>query len=139
MKKTLCILLFVVMMLICMTAAVYADQDGASCWCNNDQYGCWITGEKGGRDYIMFWTESARDYIMGKGSKAPIVEKYHAGKLPLECGIVRSKVVVSAPASACPEGYGQCTINCEKGCPVGDFECMSECGPRCQDKGCEIS
>lgn len=98
MKKTLCIL-FAVMAILCAAAVVYADQEGSSCWCNNDQYGCWITGEKGERSYIMFWAESARDYIMGKGSNAPIVEKYSKGNLPLECGIVRSTVVVSAPAA----------------------------------------
>ena len=101
-KRMLIAALFTMLFLAALTVSVSADQDGNSCWCNNDQYGCWITGETGGRDYIMFWSESARDYIMGKGSKAPIVEKYSKSKLPLECGIVRSQVVITAPADSTP-------------------------------------
>ena len=135
-KRMLIAALFTMLFLAALTVSVSADQDGTSCWCNNDQYGCWITGETGGRDYIMFWSESARDYIMGKGSKAPIVEKYSKSKLPLECGIVRSQVVISAPAESTsgdsddcncaefceaatadrPEEYGMCMQNCESIC-----------------------
>ena len=43
-----------------------AGQNKNICWCNNDQYGCWIYGENDGRDYIMLWNESAWDFIMGK-------------------------------------------------------------------------
>ena len=130
-KKLLFVVLFTMLFLAALTVSVSADQDGNSCWCNNDQYGCWITGEKGGRDYIMFWSESARDFIMGKGSKAPIVDRYFAGKLPLECGISRSSVVVASPADSpavctaekacanvgdCPGGYvfneDACTCKC---------------------------
>ncbi len=50
----------------------YYDQLGNKHWCNSDSYGCWVTGENGEHEYIMFWSESARDAIMGPGSKAPI-------------------------------------------------------------------
>ena len=91
-KKALGIVLFVLLCLTAITISVSADQEGSSCWCNVDQHGCWITGENGGKSYIMFWSESSRDYIMGKGSKAPIVSMYDKAKLPLECGIDRSSV-----------------------------------------------
>ena len=122
-KRMLIAALFTMLFLAALTVTVSADQDGTSCWCNNDQYGCWITGETGGRDYIMFWSESARDYIMGKGSKAPIVEKYSKSKLPLECGIVRSQVVITAPADSTPvddEPVPQPDDSCKRRCN----ECM---------------
>ncbi len=50
----------------------FYDQDGNSVWCNKDSYGCWVTDADGGQMYIMFWSEAARDYIMGPGSNAPI-------------------------------------------------------------------
>ncbi len=50
----------------------YYDQNGNKRWCNSDSYGCWVTGENGEHEYIMFWSESARDAIMGPGSNAPI-------------------------------------------------------------------
>ncbi len=50
----------------------YYDQLGNKHWCNSDSYGCWVTGENGEHEYIMFWSESARDAIMGPDSKAPI-------------------------------------------------------------------
>ena len=53
-KKLLFVVQFAMLFLAALTVSVSADQDGTSCWCNNDQYGCWITGEKGGRNYIMF-------------------------------------------------------------------------------------
>ena len=126
-KKLLFVVLFTMLFLVALTVSVSADQDGNSCWCNNDQYGCWITGEKGGRNYIMFWSESARDYIMGKGSKAPIVEKYSKSKLPLECGIVRSTVVVAAPAAG-GDGGGQQDV-CHMTGEQCDKECVVKCGP----------
>ncbi len=78
MKKSL-VLIFV---LICAALSVlsvsaaprdrYYDQLGNKHWCNSDSYGCWVTGENGEHEYIMFWSESARDAIMGPGSNAPI-------------------------------------------------------------------
>ena len=127
-KKMLLAVLFAVMLLAALTVSVSADQEGTSCWCNNDQYGCWITGEKGGRDYIMFWSESARDSIMGKGSKAPIVDRYFAGKLPLECGIAQS----AEPKSAEPKSAGpSCTEGeiCSK--DVGNGTCSGTYDANC--------
>ena len=65
-------------------SAALADQEGNSYWCNSDQYGCWVTGEDGGQSYIMFWSESARDFFMGPGSKACVAKPYPAGKMPLD-------------------------------------------------------
>ena len=127
-KRMLIAALFTMLFLAALTVSVSADQDGNSCWCNNDQYGCWITGETGGRDYIMFWSESARDYIMGKGSKAPIVEKYSKSRLPLECGIDRSSVAVAAPAKdACQACMDECVA---RGGEWDEQHCrMGECVP----------
>lgn len=65
-------------------SAALADQEGNSYWCNSDQYGCWVTGEDGGQSYIMFWSEFARDFFMGPGSKACVAKPYPAGKMPLD-------------------------------------------------------
>ncbi len=61
-----------------------ADQIGNKRWCNSDQYGCWVTGSGGSQNYIMFWSESARDLFMGPDSKAPVVKRYPAGELSLD-------------------------------------------------------
>lgn len=61
-----------------------ADQIGNKRWCNSDQYGCWVTGSGGGQNYIMFWSESARDLFMGPDSKAPVVKRYPEGELALD-------------------------------------------------------
>ena len=66
MKKFL-VVLFVLIIAVLSVMAVSADQNGTDIWCNKDSYGCWITGEDGEQVYIMFWSESARDYIMGSG------------------------------------------------------------------------
>ena len=50
----------------------YYDQSGSKYWCYVDNYGCWITGENGGKEYIMFWSEASADFIMGPNSGAPI-------------------------------------------------------------------
>ena len=65
-------------------SAALADQEGNSRWCNSDQYGCWITGEDSGQNYIMFWSESARDLFMGPESNAGVVKQFPAGKMPLD-------------------------------------------------------
>ena len=62
-------LLLVLLMLVIAVTTVFADQDGADTWCNEDQYGCWVTAEDGGKCYIMFWSEDARAYFMGGHSK----------------------------------------------------------------------
>ncbi|MBQ6508249.1 MAG: hypothetical protein IJI07_02140 [Flexilinea sp.] len=96
------VLLTVLLMLLISCAAVFADQDGKSCWCNVDQYGCWNTGDDGGKSYIMFWSEEARQYIMGTGS-APyklVVEKPGSSDtLKMKCG-VPAPVVIPTPAPA---------------------------------------
>ncbi len=78
-----------VLTLLLSFCTVLADQDGRNCWCNIDEYGCWITGEDGGKNYIMFWSEEARLYIMGSGSapyKYVVAKPGGAGMLPMECG-----------------------------------------------------
>ena len=67
MKKTALIL--VLLMLLITVTTVFADQDGADTWCNEDQYGCWVTAEDGGKCYIMFWSEEARAFFMGDKSR----------------------------------------------------------------------
>ncbi len=64
MKKFL-VVLFVLIIATLSVMAVSADQYGNDIWCNKDSYGCWVTGDEGEQVYIMFWSESARDYIMG--------------------------------------------------------------------------
>ena len=61
----------------------YYDQMGNKHWCNSDSYGCWITGENGEHEYIMFWSEAARDSIMGPDSKAPLGTNPGTSELPL--------------------------------------------------------
>ena len=62
----------------------YYDQSGSKYWCNVDSYGCWITNENGGKDYIMFWSEAAADAIMGPNSGAPIGTNPGTSELPLQ-------------------------------------------------------
>lgn len=82
-------ILFVVCAILLSFAAVYADQDGNNCWCNVDQYGCWITNENGGQDYIMFWSESARLFFMGTSTSPykDVTIQPNGTTLPLLCGI----------------------------------------------------
>ena len=61
----------------------YYEQMGSKHWCNSDSYGCWVTGENGEHEYIMFWSESARDAIMGPGSDAPLGTNPGTSELPL--------------------------------------------------------
>ena len=107
------VLLTVLLMLLISCAAVFADQDGKSCWCNVDQYGCWNTGDDGGKSYIMFWSEESRQSIMGTGS-APyksVVEKPGSiGMLPMECG--RSETVPTlVPKHADPQKTDSNLVN----------------------------
>lgn len=77
-----------------------ADQEGNARWCVSDQYGCWITGDDAGQNYIMFWSESARDLFMGPGSSAGVVTQYPAGRMPLDPA---PKPAAPAPAPVDPE------------------------------------
>ncbi len=92
MKKSLVVLfvLLIAALSVMAVSAAYYDQNGNSYWCNKDSYGCWVTGDKGEQIYIMFWSESARDYIMGSGSDAPVFAAPAAG----------ATMEMSAPASA---------------------------------------
>ena len=68
MAKKIVLLLTLAVLMLSFTA-VFADQDGHDCWCNSDEYGCWVTDEDGGKCYIMFWSEEARAFFMGDKSK----------------------------------------------------------------------
>ena len=83
-------------------SAALADQEGNSRWCNSDQYGCWITGEDSGQNYIMFWSESARNLFMGPDSKAGVVKQYPTGKMPLDPAPEPAPVPAPAPAPVNP-------------------------------------
>ena len=88
MNKKVLFVLFAILMMAVMTVSVSADRDGYNNWCNMDQYGCWVTGEDGAQNYIMFWSESARTYFMGPNSNA-VVTDYPAdsnGKLGMSNG-----------------------------------------------------
>ncbi len=105
--------------------AGYYDQVGNKHWCNSDSYGCWVAGEDGGKDYIMFWSESAREAIMGPNSNAPI------GTLP-----GTSEMNLAAPAVESAGPVDKCAgVNCE-----GDNECNPSTG-KCvcakTDQGCK--
>ena len=65
MKKFSGLFLAVFCLLIAVSAQVFADHEGNDNWCNIDSYGCWVTNEDNGKDYLMFWSESARQYFMG--------------------------------------------------------------------------
>ena len=84
-KKIVMLLTFAV--LILSFTAVFADQNGNARWCNSDEYGCWVTGEDGGKCYIMFWSEDARAYFMGGKSRpgALVTNKPTApnGRMPI--------------------------------------------------------
>jgi hypothetical protein len=62
----------------------YYDQMGNKYWCNVDSYGCWVTNENGGKDYIMFWSEASAEAIMGPNSGAPIGTNPGTQELPLQ-------------------------------------------------------
>ncbi len=86
MKKSL--ILFFVLLIAALSvlsvSAAYYDQNGNAYWCNTDSYGCWIIAEDGAHEYIMFWSEAAREYIMGPGSDVPVLLVYNRSKLPLK-------------------------------------------------------
>ena len=72
----------------------YYDQIGNKYWCNSDSYGCWVTGEDGGHEYIMFWSEAAADAIMGPNSGAPV------GTLPGTSTLNLAAPIAEAAAAA---------------------------------------
>lgn len=63
--KKVTLLSCLMMLILLLTVPVSADQDGNSTWCSMDEYGCYETDEDGSTFYIMFWSEAARQKIMG--------------------------------------------------------------------------
>ena len=95
----------------------YYDQMGNKYWCNSDSYGCWVTGENGEHEYIMFWSESARDAIMGPGSKAPLGTNPGTSEL----GLIAPKPAKSTsdggdskPTSPCNKTASGCLAECKQ-------------------------
>ena len=117
-KKTLWIVLLTAGILAGTFAAVFADQNGRACWCNSDNYGCWVTAEDGGKSYIMFWSEEARQYVMGPLSAPYTLVVSHPGfsaRLSLECGIAAT----ATPELADPQKSDKCSEY---------KKCKAECG-----------
>ena len=95
----------------------YYDQMGNKHWCNSDSYGCWVTGENGEHEYIMFWSESARDAIMGPGSDAPLGTNPGSATLGL-----------MAPKSAAAANGGTPAKTCEE---ANKFTAEASCSREC--------
>ena len=100
---------------------VFADQDGRKCWCNIDEYGCWITGDDGGKIYIMFWSEQSRQFIMGSYSapyKYVVAHPGYFGTLPLQCGAISVSDSNSGddpvPADTCQQELANCNDLCDR-------------------------
>ncbi len=146
-----CVFAALVLTMLFSFCTVFADQDGNNCWCNIDDYGCWNTGEDGGKSYIMFWSEESRQYIMGTGS-APykfVVEKPGSSNiLRMKCGSPAPVVIpIAAPngpkydcsnfdldicGNKCTQGLGPCNYNCSTAdcvhqCSVNTTNCLMQC------------
>ena len=93
----------------------YYDQSGDRHWCNTDSYGCWVTGENGDKEYIMFWSEAAAEWIMGPDSGAPIGIYPNTPQLELDAPKVEVPVTK-------PSGGGITQPECGEGknCPKGE-------------------
>ena len=102
----------------------YYDQIGNKYWCNSDSYGCWVTGEDGGHEYIMFWSEAAAAAIMGPNSGAPV------GTLPGTSTLNLAAPVAEAAAAAEKKEDGGTKPECEK-----DADCKSD--EECKAGKCE--
>ena len=101
----------------------YYDQIGNKYWCNSDSYGCWVTGEDGGHEYIMFWSEAAAAAIMGPNSGAPV------GTLPGTSTLNLAAPVAEAAAAAKKSDEGGDDTLC------GGQKCASD--EECVDKVCK--
>ena len=135
MMRKMYLLAAVLLILLFSFCTVFADQIGNKCWCNIDQSGCWITGETGGKIYIMFWTEEARRSIMGSISapyKLVVSHPGFSGTLPLECGSGSS----SGGAFNCEACYAECDrMDCGiKNCQGCYEKCSSMCPAPVDDK-----
>ena len=113
----------------------YFDQIGNKHWCTSDSYGCWVTGEDGGKNYIMFWSEAAAEAIMGPNSGAPI-----GAPLSGEMNLAGPKAPVAAieadedgggdenPVNPNPPEDKCKDITCEKGKHCEEGECVADSG-----------
>ena len=136
MKKTI-ILMFVLMIAAfsVMSASAaprgrYYDQLGNKHWCNSDSDGCWVTGENGEHEYIMFWSEAAREKYMGAGSDAPVGEYVDSDTMKLEAP---KSDTVSADGSS--GGRNTCDTSDEQECETKmqkDKTCHWEGFPDCK-------
>ena len=117
----------------------YYDQMGNKYWCNSDSYGCWVTNENGGKDYIMFWSEAAAEAIMGTNSGAPIGTFPGTSELSLEAPI--PEVVVKEGSAPSPAPVDKCKdVTCPDGetCNKETGECESNTPvDKCKDVKCE--
>ena len=84
----------------------YFNQDGNKHWCNSDADGCWVTGENEEHVYIMFWSETSREKIMGPDSNAPLGIAVNSSEMQLEApaqvknpSIVHSETPTITPSS----------------------------------------
>ena len=139
-KKYFWIILFTVCFLQGIFEAASADQAGTLCWCNTDQYGCWITAEDGGKSYIMFWSEAARKDIMGSLSRPyelVTTNPGFSGRFPLECiAPVSPAIVLSAdtsdqesgddPNQQCQQQYDKCMADCERADCIPEKNCIEK-------------
>ena len=104
----------------------YYDQMGNKYWCNSDSYGCWVTSENGEHEYIMFWSESARDTIMGPDSKAPLGTNPGTSELGLLPP--KSAKSTSGGGTACTKDKNYCeTVEAPSwtSCPTGQsWDCI---------------
>ncbi len=117
----------------------YYDQMGNKYWCNSDSYGCWVTNENGGKDYIMFWSEAAAEAIMGTNSGAPIGTFPGTSELSLEAPI--PEVVVKEGSAPSPAPVDKCKdVTCQEGetCNKETGECESDTPvDKCKDVKCD--
>ena len=106
----------------------YYDQIGNKYWCNSDSYGCWVTGEDGGHEYIMFWSEAAADAIMGPNSGAPV------GTLPGTSTLNLAAPLAEAAASAKKSDGGTTGCSTDKDCGSG-YTCVDKVCKKKSDGG----
>ena len=127
-KKFFWIILFTVCFLQGVFETASADQEGTLCWCNTDQYGCWITAEDGGKSYIMFWSEAARKNIMGSSSRPyelVTTNPGFSGRFPLECMAPGSPVLVDTSDQQCQQEYEKCRSLCDRADCYSEANCIS--------------
>ena len=96
----------------------YFDQIGNKHWCTSDSYGCWVTGEDGGKNYIMFWSEAAAEAIMGKNSGAPI-----GAPLSGNLNLAGPKAPVAAVEAEKDDGGDDKQKECKPACNEG-YSCV---------------